>query len=318
MNRKIFYAAFLIVLSAVCSFGQNPQAASSPVNLETILSETGNQVRNYREEFKNLLADETKTFERYDKNGQLKDKDTVDSTFLVYQSARNQNVSSELRNVLRVNGSPVSGSETRSEQFLGELKKQTTLESELKKLAQEGARYDKTLEVNGLTLFQATILSDNLRPYFDFQLQGTENYNGRQVYVVSYNQNKPSPYVSLKPNDVKEGEMSLNFDLNLPGALKKSDAFVRGKLWIDTENYQIWREEREVFVQQPNPVVLVTTVLEYQPSEYGILVPKQISLVTNSVKKNSNQYAAVKDMQVSFDYSKFRKPESDVKIIDEP
>jgi hypothetical protein len=322
MNKEIFYAALLIVALSVIAFGQTPtmtptNTMQQSVSLETILSEAEKQAQNYQLEFRNLLADETKTFETYNKNGEVKDKDVVESTFLVYQSSRNEKVSSELRNVVRVNGNAVPDSQKRSEQLLGELQKQTTLEKELQKLQSEGARYDKTLEINGMTLSEAVVLSNNLRPFFDFQLQGRENFKSREVYVVNYRQTRKSPYVSLNTKDARPGELSLNFDLSLPGSLKKADAFLRGKLWIDANTYQIWREERELTVQDPNPVVLLTTVLEYQMSDYGILVPKQISLETNTVKKQSNQYTAVKDMRVNFDYSKFRKTETDVKIIDD-
>jgi hypothetical protein len=247
----------------------------------------------------------------------VKEQTVVESTFLVYQSGRNEKVSSELRNITKVDGKLVPDSQKRSDQLLAELQKTTTLEKELEKLQKEGSRYDKTLEINGLTLSEAVVLSDNLRPYFDFQLAGTESFNGNDVYVISYQQTKKSPYISLNSNNPNPGELSLNFRLDVPGALKNSDALLRGKLWIDAKTYQVWREERELTVQSPNPVVLLATTFEYQPSDYGILVPKQISLLSNLVRKNSNQYNAVKDTRVNFDYSKFRKTDVDVKIIDD-
>jgi hypothetical protein len=112
----------------------------------------------------------------------------------------------------------------------------------------------------------------------------------------------------------------LNYDLDLPRAIRKQDMFLRGKLWIDAKTFQVRREERQLMVQPANPIVALETNFEYQPSEYEIMVPKQISVLENSFKKGSkdNQYNAVRTTKVVFDYSKFRKSEVDVQIIDEP
>jgi hypothetical protein len=72
-------------------------------------------------------------------------------------------------------------------------------------------------------------------------------------------------------------------------------------------------------VQAAQPLVLLKTTFDYQQSEYGILVPKQILLTSNTLRKTSdaNQYVAVKDMSVNFDYSRFRKTNVDIKILDD-
>jgi hypothetical protein len=318
MTRKLIFAWVLIVLTALCALAQTPTPTlPNPPSLETILSEAEKQTQNYHETFKNLLADERKTFESYNKNGEVKNQTVVESTFLVYQSSKDAKVSSELRNVLRVDGKDLPDSQKRSEQLLAELQKATTLKRELEKIQNEGSRYDKTLEIGGLTLSEAVVLSERLRPYFDFKLLGTENLQGNDVYVVSYQQTRKSPYVLVNQKETDSDNLGFNFKLSVPGELKKSDAFLRGKLWIDAKTFQVWREERELTIQSPEPVVLLSTTLDYQASNYGILLPKQISLLTNQIKKNSNQYAAVRETKVNFDYSKFRKTEVDVKIIDD-
>ena len=70
-------------------------------------------------------------------------------------------------------------------------------------------------------------------------------------------------------------------------------------------------------MQAETPVVILTNTFEYQPSEYEILVPKQISLVTNNIKKKDNNYTATKDAKITFDYSKFRKSNVEVIILDD-
>ena len=60
-----------------------------------------------------------------------------------------------------------------------------------------------------------------------------------------------------------------------------------------------------------NPVVLMKTDFEYQPSAYGFLVPKQITLVQYNAKNSK------KNMQVNFDYSAFTKTNVEVKVLDD-
>ena len=283
--------------------------------LGEILTEAEKQVKNYQETFKNLLALETKTFEDFDDKGEVKKKTVVESEFLVYQSAKSADVTSELRNVIRVDGKPVNDSQARSEKLTAELQKTSTLESELEKIQKEGARYDKTIEVVGLTLFQGGILDDRLRDSVDFKLTGSENYQGSDVYVIEYQQTKPNPLIKLNAKDVK-GSI-FDFSAGIPDSLKKSDYFLRGKLWVDKQTYQIRREERELMIQAQTQLPIYSFTFDYQPSDYGILVPKQISLLSNNIEKDKDNYSAEKDLKVTFDYSKFRKTETDVKVLDD-
>lgn len=322
MTKNNFIAAAVLNLFLLMTgFAQNPPATPMPTpaaaTLDTIISELAKQTENYREEFKNLLADETKTFEKYDKKGELKDKKVVESTLLVYQSPKSPTLSSELRNVTKVDGKPLSDSQERSEKFLAELQKTSTTEKELEKLQSEGSRYDNTLQLNGFTLYEGIALAENLRPFFDFKLNGTENYQDREVYVVEYQQNKQSPYITLNGKNLDTSKRYLNFNFDVSGDLKKNAIFLRGKLWIDTQNFQLWREERELVVQSPTPLILLATTFDYQTSDYGILVPKQINFISNVLRKSSGQYEAAKDLTVNFDYSKFRKTDVDIKILDD-
>lgn len=315
MKKSIYTAAVLIIFNSVTVFAQN-----SAVSLLTILTESQKKIGFYRETFKNLLADELKTFEEFGKNGDSDKKTTIKSSFLVYQSGKSAKATAELRNVLEVNFKLIPDSQKRGEEFLAELDKQTTLESELKKLQKEGSKYDKTWEVYGLTLNQAVALSPNLRSFFDFKLVGTETLDGNQVYVISYSQTKKSPNITVNEKERSTPtELTLNFDLDIPGALKKGDIFLRGKLWIDANTFQIRREERELTAQRSEPIVLLSNIFEYQPSDYGILVPKNISLTIFNAKKEkgADKYSAIKDTFISFEYSRFRQTNVEVKILDD-
>lgn len=331
MTKKIIYTTILTAFAAVGIFAQTPspkpnvapnipQIAPQPIAIETILDEAEKQAAFYRDTFRDLLATETKTFEEYDKTGELEDATTVESNFLVYQSPKDEKVSSELRNVVKVDDKPVPDSQARADRFLSELEKTSTLEKELEKIQGEGWRYDKTLRIVGFTLYQAVALADNLRPVFDFKLLGTENYQGSEVYIVSYQQTKKSPFITVNEKDAGGAGVKLDFDADIPGALKKNDKFLRGKLWIDARTFQLWREERLLIVQTAAaPLVAIETTFEYAPSEFGILVPKKISLLENDFKKipKTENFTVVKNMQVNFDYSKFRKTNVDVQILDD-
>jgi hypothetical protein len=327
MIKKFICAAVLIASMSFCAFAQTPsptpqilpQMSPTPANLETILAEAAKQTGKYRETFNDLLATETKAFEKFGKNGEPKDRKTIESNFFVYQSSKDGKTSSELRNVIKVDDELVPESQARADRFLAELQKTTTVEKELEKIQDEGLRYDKTFKISGLTLYEAVALSDNLRSVFDFKLLGTETYQDREVYVVSYQQTRKSPFITVNEKKSKEQGLKVDFDANLPGSLKKTDAFLRGKLWIDAQTFQIWREERQLAVQTAHPIVAQEIVFEYQPSEYEILVPKKIVFTENNIKKaGDNEFAATKNTRVSFDYSKFRKTNVDVQIIDEP
>ncbi|MDQ3179311.1 MAG: hypothetical protein M3Q33_02205 [Acidobacteriota bacterium] len=313
---KTLFSIIGVITGASFAFGQTEPAS---VSLETILKNASAQNVVYEEEFKNLLAKETKTVEKYGKNGEVKKQNVIEANFVVYQSLRDKNIISEFRNIVKVDGKSVADSDKTPDEFFSQLPKTGSVEKELERVQKESSRYDKNLEIQGLTLLQAPVLSDNLRPYFDFQLIGTETIQGNEVLVVGYRQTKKSPFISVNEKDTKTNQLSLNFKLDVPGSLKKTGVFLRGKLWVDSKTFQLWREERELIAQTENPIVLLRTEFEYQPSDFGILVPKQISLEQYNVKKSSqkNPSTTAKDTKIAFDYSRFTKTNVEVKILDD-
>lgn len=321
MFTKIIVVLTFTLFSAASVFAQEDlqTAAAAPPNLETVLTEAQKQTLLYKQTFRDLLALETKTFEEFDKKGSVDKKTTVKSDFLVYQSGKNSNVTTELRNVVEVNGKLVPNSQKRSSDFLAELGKTTTLESELKKIQKEGSKYDKTLEVYGLTLNEGVVLAPNIRPYFDFQMTGTENYQDNEVFVINYRQTKKSPYSVVNGDENVSNEASLYFEIDVPDALEKTDVFLTGKLWIDAKTFQIRREDQSLVYQTAEPLIALTNTFEYQTSDYGILVPKLIVVTFFDLKKQkgSDKFASQKDTAVSFEYSKFRQTNVEVQILDD-
>ena len=321
MSKKILFVIF--ILSAFSAFAQDmqtmPTPTPAPPSLNTILNEAAKQTDIYRETFRDLLATETKTFERYEKNGDLDDQTKVESNFFVYQSSKDGKTSSELRNVIKVDDELVPDSQARADRFLGELQKAKTIEKELEKIQDESLRYDKNFVISGLTLYEALPLAENMRPYFEFNLTGTENYRGRDAYLVSYRQTRKSPFITIDEKSSKEPGLKADFDLNLPGSLKKKEKFLQGKLWIDAQTFQILREERDIVVQASSPLVMQKAVFEYEPSQYEIFVPRKITFTDYDVKKGAskNDFIPYKFAQITFDYSEFKKTDVEIEILDD-
>lgn len=317
---KFFLLFALFIFSSLFASAQDAQTLPTPApppSLNTILDEAAAQAMEYREAFRDLLAVETKTFDEFDKNGEIDDTKKIESNFFVYHSSKNGQAA-ELRNVFRVDDKPVADTQERADRFLGELQKAKTAEKELEKIADESLRFDKSVIIYGLTLFEAIVLAENLRPFFDFSLAGEESYKGRNVYVVNYKQNRKSPYITINEKKSEEKALSADFDLNLPGSLKKAEKFLQGKLWIDAENFQLLREERDVVVNAGVPLVAQKAVFEYEPSEYEIYVPRRITFTDYDFKKDGkNAYSTRKASQVTFDYSEFKKTDVEIEILDD-
>jgi len=321
MFRKIIYAAILTVLTAIFTFAQTPapmptpQPSPTPVSLKTILTEAEKQTIAYRENFANLLAEEAKVFEKYDKKGKAGDKRTVESNFLVYQSAKDANSISEYRNVTRVDGKTVGDNEKRAEDFFEKVLKSTTADKELERIREENSRYDKNLVINGITLNQAVVLAAHIRPFFDFKIVGREQFEGREMFVVSYQQKSKSPYISVN-EDNKSDKLFIEFDVDTPGSVKELSALLRGELWIDAETYDVWRERRELTVQPTgaaNPFVVIEISFDYQKSENIGITPKRIVLINYALKRKDEELKVLKQTQATFEYTKFTKSDVEVK-----
>jgi hypothetical protein len=286
---------------------------TAPPTIETILSRAAEQRNIYIDEFKNLLSQETKTFETYDKNGATKKKRTVVSTFIVYQSPGNNSIG-EFRNVVSVDGRKVENADKRAQDFFEEIAKVDRSNQEWERIEKEGSRYDEAITINGLTLFQAVVLADNLRPAFEFKLDSTESFAGRPVYVVSYKQVKDNRYISMDPDRmVGDGKPELVYDIEVD---RNAVARVSGRFWIDAETFQIRKEERRVTVQgdaAARPTVATETTLEYQNSSFAILTPIRLTFTQYRPAKNGETR---KDVAVAFSYENFTKPDVEVKSAD--
>jgi hypothetical protein len=247
----------------------------------------------------------------YDNNGRVKTRRVVTSTFIVYQSPSTGTIG-ELRNVVSVDGRPVENADKRAQDFFAEIAGAANSARERERIEKEGTRFDESIFINGLTLFQAVVLADDLRPAFDFSVRGQENVNDSRCYVVSYEQARESPYISFDPKRmVNDGKPELVYDLDLPS---KASARVKGRFWIDAATYQIRKEERRIEVRRDprsTPAVAVETVLEYENSPFAVLTPRRI--VFTQYRRLKDDGPPRKDTSVTFEYEKFTKPDVEVK-----
>jgi hypothetical protein len=311
IKRNMFFL-IVVLFHSLTAFGQ---VSPNPNALEDILFQAEKQTKIYEDTFKNLLAREVKTFEDYDKKGKLRGQLTVESNFIVYQSAKDENSVTEYRNVVKIDGKSV-GDDKRTQDFFDKISKTTTAKQELDEIEAESSRYDKSLTFTGITLFQAPILNAQIRPFFSFRLLGKNVINGNEVFLISYQQTEQNPYILFNNNEREEKKVTLRFELNLPKSIKKPNALLRGKLWIDAKTFSVWREERELTIQPKDtkePLPILQTNFEYQNGGLDALVPKQIVFRDFRVRDDDENLYTLPRTKVVLDYTNFSKPEVQIK-----
>lgn len=287
-----------------------PSPTPMPPTLNQILDQAELQSRSYRESFKNLSSDETKTFSTFDKKGEVKKNRVIVSNFIVYPLARAEGRIVEYRNVLTVDGKSVDNDNTRAQDFFEKIAKAESSSKELDEIEKESLRYDDNLLINGLTLFQAQPLASNLRPFFEFKLDGKTTVDGAEVYVISYQQTRPSPDITLNSDADPAGDRArIAFDINSDKE-KNLNERIRGKLVIDAATFRLRGEEREMTIQPDGferPLVAIREDFAYTDSEFDMLVPKKISHTHYRAKTKDR--SVMKEVMVTFDYSRFTKPD---------
>jgi hypothetical protein len=224
------------------------------------------RTREYREKFKDLSAEEVQEIEEYDADGKVKRRRRIVSDLVIYQSQLDSSKMSEYRNVRSVDGVEVAKRDQRLVSLFSRLEKADSVKKELERINRESARYDLNFRSNGFTLNEGMLLTENLRPAFKFTFAGREQINGRNVIVVHYQQTAPHPEIAFKLS-------------SLPSQLKGAETRNRGRLWLDAETAQLWREEQELTIVHPSlrqPLVLTRFELEYANSKFGILTPQRI------------------------------------------
>ena len=279
-------------------------------NVDDIVRRSSVQTKSYSEEFKNLLAKETKTVRIFDKKEALKKERVIVSNFLVYQFLKGTDETTEFRSVLSVDGKPVSGVEKRAIELFERISKASTTTSELERIQKESLRYDDEIQITGLTLFQGIALDERVRDSFLFEIVGRQVIAGSEAWAVRYTQVKDTDLIRI--SDKPAGPAVLEYDFDL-GDLKNARPRLRGTLWIDAKSYQILREIRELTLRREGslePIVIATNEFEYSSSEFGIYIPRRIK--HSQFRFDPKTPGGIKEIEYLFEYSDFTRPKVEV------
>ncbi len=292
----------LCLLALICSFCFPIKAQ---VDAETWLARHQVEATKYEDTFKNLMAEETKLMEVFDLNGQLRQKRTVIADLLVYQSARDDNLIAEYRNVRNVDGAPIPNYEERATDLFEVLTKMKSLRNEMAKLNDDWLKYDIGRRFWGYTVTQGRLFKA-LRAAVRGLIAGRETINDRDTVIVVFEQLAQSRAVwGADPEEV------LN---DIPGLRNRVNVRTRyrGKLWLDKETGQLWKQEVELvadYVNFAQPQVMIRWEQEYQPSDLGILTPKKFVFSWFSNMRNRETSAAQLGLtsRTTYSYGKFRR-----------
>jgi hypothetical protein len=299
MLRRILYS--LVLLSLICtgpSFGQqSTRPRLEPGELKELIRLAGLGMSEYKSKFKDLTADEELLLEEYGE-GKLKRQRRIVSDLIIYQSQLDASVMAEYRNARAVDGVAVAERDERLVNLFERLAKAGSVKKELDRINRESHRYDIGYSFYGVTLDQGLPLAEDVRESFRFTPAGSERVNGREVIVLQYQQ------VTQSPN--------LSFKFSLPTELKGAEPLYRGRLWLDAETKQIWREERELTLRHPSfadPLILFRYEFDYAASRFGILTPQRIVVSTyNKGGMGADKLPHLRlGGKVSFAYGGFRR-----------
>jgi len=303
---------FVLLLAVTLSAG------AQELNLDPFLDKADLATTEYQKTFKNLTAEELRTFDYFRKDETLEDSRKIRSIFVVYQSPKS-NMIAEYRNIVEFNGKNVARSEDDIVDFFGKLSKAGSSDEEVAKLRKEGNRFDGKSHSYGMTLLQAFIVNRNFRPFFEFRVAGKETIEGRETLIIEYKQIAECGMIKANATDEekKKEPRGVTFDTELPSSFRPTHPRLQGKLWLDAESAKLWRHEFTVSIQPAilsKPAVSANFFYQYQSSEFGILLPKKFSMVGYRFSgKSEKDMTKTKAFTKTYDYSKFSKPDSEIK-----
>ena len=300
MPGRILYLLVLLSLTnTVPSFGQQPtRPQPNSAEVEELTRRASLSISEYKAKFKDLTADEEQKIEEYDGEGKLKRQRRIVSELVVYQSQLDTSLAAEYRNVRSVDGVAVAKREERLVNLFSRLAKADSVKKEIDRISRESRRYDLDSSIYGETLDQGVPLDERARASFQFTVAGREQVNGRDVVVLQYQQVAQSPHITFK--------------LSLPPALKGAEPLYRGRLWVDAETAQLWREEREWTLRLPSlvtPLVFMRFEFDYAASPFGVLTPRRIVVSTYNRGRTGadKQPELLLGGKVVFEYAGFRR-----------
>jgi hypothetical protein len=308
MTKQILSALSILIFTA---FTVNAQ----DVPLEQFLDKAYGATVKYKETFKNLVAEELRTTDSFKKDETLDNSRKVKSVFIVYQSAKDNSIS-EYRNVTEYNGKNVARDDDDVVKFFEKLANSDSSKKETERLREDGVRFDGRFRAFGMTLGQGITLQPLYREVFEFKVVGKDKFEGREVLIVEYKQTKPTSKITVNATREEKSD-GTEFNGEISGSFRPTNPRVQGKLWLDAETAQIWRDEYTVAIHPATlskPTISMNFLSEYQSSDFGILVPKKLRLESYRLKgKNDTTLVRSKKISITCEYSKFSNPNSEIK-----
>jgi hypothetical protein len=311
MTKQILSAISILIFTAFTVNAQDFQ-------LEQFLDKAYGETVKYKETFKNLVAEELRTTDYFNKDETLKESRKVKSVFIVYQSAKNNSVA-EYRNITEYNGKNVARDDNDVVKFFEKLDKSDSADKEINRLREDGLRFDGRFRAFGMTIGQGLPLQPLYREFFEFKVVGKELFEGREAVIIEYKQTKPTLRITVNATreEAKQMPNYYAFDTDLSDEFRPTNPRLQGKLWLDAETGQLWRNQFTVTINPATlskPEVTGNWLYEYQPSEFGILVPKKLQLISYRLKgKNDKTLSKNKVASITCEYSKFSNATGDIK-----
>ena len=313
MQVRSCFASVVVGLLSVAA------ASAQDFDLSAFLDKADRATVEYQRTFRNLVSEEIRFYDYFRPDGSLEDSRRIKSIFIIYDSPKNH-VVAEFRNVVEFNGKNVARTDSGIAKFFEKVSDADSSDEEVLRLKKEGNRFDGKSGAYGMTLIGPFVLNQLYRQYFEFMVVGHEKIDGRDVTVIEYKQTKPA--LTIKANATSEERRQeprgISFDTDLPANFRPTNPRLSGRLWLDSQNAQLWRNEFFVTIQPPiltARVVSVTFEFQYQASEFGTLLPKRLSIVSYRLSgKGDNDLQRTKWATKIFEYSKFSKPDSQITV----
>lgn len=280
-NGKSFmkHIAYIVIFCVLCLLSLTPANAQKLSNpeLKSFLTAATAKTSEYSSVFKNLKAEEIKTFETFDKEVKIKKRKTILSDLIVYEPETGEGKLGEFRNVREVDGKKIKNSDKRTIKLFSELANAKSFAEELKKLNKESSRYDESLSVYGFALTQLVPLSSNIISSFKFEETGRETIEGRDAVKLNFQQTSINPDINLK--------------INAPGYFEIARTLYRGTVWLDLKNHRILRLITELTAESAKftePFVTLRQEYYYQPGDFEIYLPRKIIVENYTPQDDKN------------------------------
>jgi len=308
-----FIAILVGMVSTSLAHGQTSGSADE---LMSIIDRAEKANAFYTETFKNLSTEETKIFDKYDNEENLKETRRIRLIFIVYQSPKT-GTTGELRNVVEYNGKSVARQNREIEEFFEKLSRLDSVTDEIKRIQKEGNRFDGGASAWGMTLWQESPFG-SLKPFVEYKIVGREKIEGRDTIVIEYLQTKPTLLVKFNPTaeDWRKEPDGRQYAAVVSSGLRPYNPFIKGKIWLDATTFETWLNEYKVMLMPPGskvPIEALDMSYQYQSNGFKFLLPKRFTIKINKLSGSVAAPVVKRDRVMTFEYSKFSEFDSQAK-----